>query len=75
MEKKDKMDKIESSKIVEIIKEHKTRPNKDLILALEFIKKDYELTKENLIKLSEHLDKLELSYNTILKEYESRGMV
>jgi hypothetical protein len=69
------MDKVESSKIVEIIKEHKTRPNKDLILALEFIKKDYELTKENLIKLSEHLDKLELSYNTILKEYESRGMV
>ena len=62
------MDKVESSKIVEIIKEHKTRPNKDLILALEFIKKDYELTKENLIKLSEHLDKLELSYNTILKE-------
>ena len=69
------MDKVESSKIVEIIKEHKTRPNKDLILDLEFIKKDYELTKENLIKLSEHLDKLELSYNTILKEYESRGMV
>ena len=69
------MDKVESSKIVEIIKEHKPRPNKDLILALEFIKKDYELTKENLIKLSEHLDKLELSYNTILKEYESRGMV
>jgi hypothetical protein len=69
------MDKVESSKIVEIIKEHKTRPNKDLILALEFIKKDYEVTKENLLKLSEHLDKLELSYNTILKEYESRGMV
>lgn len=69
------MDKIESSKIVEIIKEHKTKPNKDLILALEFIKKDYELTKENIIKLSEHLDKLELSYNTILKEYESRGVV
>ena len=69
------MDKIESSKIVEIIKEHKTRSNKDLVLALEFIKKDYELTKENLIKLSEHFDKLELRYNTILKEYESRGMV
>ncbi len=69
------MDKVESSKIVEIIKEHKTRPNRDLVLALEFIKKDYELTKENLLKLSEHLDKLELSYNTILKEYESRGVV
>ena len=69
------MDKVESSKIVEIIKEHKTRPNKDLVLALEFIKKDYELTKENLLKLSSHIDKLELSYNIILKEYESRGVV
>lgn len=69
------MDKIESDKIIEIIKEHKTRSNKDLILAMEFIKKDHELTKESLLKLSLHLDKLELSYNTILKEYESRGLV
>ncbi len=69
------MDKIESDKIIEIIKEHKTRPNKDLVLAMEFIKKDYELTKESLVNLSLHLDKLELSYNTILKEYESRGLV
>lgn len=68
------MDKIESDKIIEIIKEHKTRSNKDLILAMEFIKKDYELTKESLIKMSLHLDKLELSYNTVLKEYESRGL-
>jgi hypothetical protein len=42
---------------------------------LEFIKKDFELTKENLIKLTNHLDKLEVTYNTILKEYESRGLV
>jgi hypothetical protein len=69
------MDKVESDKIIEIIKEHKTRPNKDLVLAMEFIKKDHELTKESLMKLSLHLDKLELSYNTILKEYESRGLV
>jgi len=69
------MDKVESAKIIEIIKEHKTRSNKDLVLALEFIKKDYEFTKENLIKLSEHLDKLEITYNKILKEYERRGMV
>jgi hypothetical protein len=69
------MDKVESTQIVEIIKEHKSRPNKDLVLALEFIKKDYEFTKENLIKLTEHLDKLEITYNKILNEYESRGMV
>lgn len=69
------MDKIESTKIIEIIKDHKSRSNKDLVLAMEFIKKDFELTKESLINLSLHLDKLELSYNTILKEYESRGLV
>lgn len=76
MEKKElNVEKIESTKVVEIIKDHKTRSNKDLLVALEFIKKDFELTKENLIKLTNHLDKLEVTYNTILKEYESRGLV
>jgi prefoldin subunit 5 len=42
-------------------------------LALEFIKKDFELTKESLIKMTEHLDKLEVAYNTMLKEYTSRN--
>ena len=76
MEKKyNNMDKIESTKVIEIIKDYKSRPNKDLILVLEFVKKDYELTKESLIKLTEHLDKLEITYNTILKEYESINVV
>ena len=76
MEKKGlNIEKIESTKIVEIIKEYKERPNKDLILALEFIKKDFEHTKESLIKMTEHLDKLEVTYNTLLKEYESRSVV
>jgi hypothetical protein len=76
MEKKElNIEKIESTKVVEIIKDYKERSNKDLILALEFIKKDFELTKENLFKMTNHLDKLELTYNTLLKEYESRSVV
>ena len=72
MEKKEpNIEKIESTKVVEIIKDYKSRSNKDLIIVLEFIKKDFEVTKENLIKLTDHLDKLEVTYNTILKEYES----
>ena len=67
--------KVESQQVVEIIKEHKVRTNKDLVLAMEFIKKDFELTKENLIKMTSHLDKLELTYNTLLKEYQSRNVV
>ena len=65
--------KVQSQQVVEIIKEHKVRPNKDLILAMEFIKKDFELTKDALLRLSTHLDKLELSYNALLKEYQSRN--
>ena len=67
------MEKIESGKIVEIIKEYKIRPNNDLKLAMDFIQKDFEISKETLIKLTNHLDKLELSYNTLLKEYQSRN--
>ena len=75
MERKNNIEKVESSKIVEIVKDHKNKSNKELKLAMDFIQKDYNLTKENLIKLTHHLDKLELTYNTIFKEYESRGMV
>lgn len=67
------MEKIDSSKIVEIIKEYKTSTNSDLKLAMDFIQKDFDITKETLIKLTNHLDKLELSYNTLLKEYQSRN--
>lgn len=64
--------KIESNKVIEIIKDYKSRPNKDLTMAMDFIQKDFELTKESIIKLTNHLDKLENSYNTLLKEYQSR---
>ena len=65
--------KVTANDISEIIREHKTRSNKDLVVALEFVKKDFELTKESVLKMTEHLDKLEVAYNTILKEYKSRN--
>jgi hypothetical protein len=65
--------KVTANEIAEIIREHKSKPNKDLVVAMEFVKKDFELTKESVIKMTEHLDKLELAYNTMLKEYKSRN--
>lgn len=62
----------ELSKILEIINEYKTRSNKDLVKAMDFLKKDFDITKENLLKLESHLSKLESTYNTILKEYKKR---
>lgn len=74
MEKKCNMDskKINSNEILKIISERKERPNDDLELAMKYIRTDFDYTKENLLKMSEHLDKLENTYNVLLKEYKTR---
>jgi hypothetical protein len=67
------MDKKEKSeKILQIIKEHKTSSNKDLILAMDYLIEDFEFTKKLVLKGTEQLDRLELTYNTVLKEYQKR---
>jgi hypothetical protein len=65
-------EKVESSKILEIIRNYKDSSNKDLALALQYVEKDFNYTKETLLKMSEHLDKLEYTYNLLHKEYTSR---
>jgi len=64
--------KITSEEILQIISERKERSNNDLELAMKFVKEDFEQTKEVLMKMSLHLDKLENTYNTLLKEHKSR---
>ena len=59
--------KEEAEKVLRIIKDYKSQSNKDLTFAMDFINEDFKS-----IKLSTHLDKLETTYNMILKEYESR---
>jgi len=58
--------------VLEIIQDFKNRPNKDLIKAMDLITQDFEYTKNTLVILSKHLDKLEFTYNKILKEYNNR---
>jgi hypothetical protein len=65
--------RIRSNEILQIIKEHKDRSNKDLKLAMDFIQEDFNMTKESLIKLTHHLDKLENTYNILHKEYTNRN--
>jgi hypothetical protein len=64
--------KEEYEKALEIIKDYKSRSNKELIFAMDKINEDFEFTKKQLIDLSIHLDRLEESYNLILKEYKTR---
>ena len=65
--------KEEIDRVVKIIKECKQSSNKDLQYAMDFINEDFEQTKNTLIKLTHHLDKLENSYNLLLKEYQERN--
>ena len=62
----------ESEKAIEIIKNYKNSSNKDLIFVMDYIQKDFNFTKDMVIKGTEHLDKLEVTYNTVLKEYKKR---
>jgi hypothetical protein len=62
------------NKIKEIIDDFKNKSNKDLIIALDFLSKDFDETKEIVIKLTKRLDKAESLYNKILKEYEARSI-
>ena len=50
----------------------KDSSNKDLLLALQYVEKDFNYTKETLLKMSDHLDKLEYTYNLLHKEYTNR---
>ena len=69
------MTKKDTDKAIEIMKDYKSKSNKDLKFVLDLINEDFELTKTSLLKLSEHLDKLETTYNVILKEYQTRTNV
>ena len=60
-------------KILEIINNYKDKSNQDLMSAMDFLNSDFELTKKKLLELSKYLDSLELTYNTLLKEFKKRN--
>lgn len=69
------MTKKDTEKALDIINDYKSKSNKDLKFVMDLITEDFELTKNTLVKLTEHLDKLETTYNVILKEYQNRTNV
>lgn len=59
-------------RIQDILNDYKSLPNKELEYGMNYINNDFNKTKELIIKLTRHLDGLEVSYNNILKEYNRR---
>jgi predicted RND superfamily exporter protein len=51
----------------------KNIPNSELIKSMDLLTTDFEATKQNIISLTYYLDTVEELYNSILKEYQSRG--
>lgn len=60
-------------KVQEIISDYKNKSNKDITFALDYLNNDFEFTKETILKLTEHLDEVELLYNKLLDEYKLRN--
>lgn len=52
--------------------ELKNLPNSKLVEMLDFLSQEFDDTKEHLINMTYYLDNIELMYNNILKEHESR---
>jgi hypothetical protein len=63
---------MDTEKLKKIILECESQPNSELIKVMDFLKEDFEETKEKLVKLSLHLDGVENLYNKVLKEYKKR---
>ena len=67
------MDIKEAEKIADIVKDYKNKSNKDIVKVLDFLNTEFDETKSKILMLSNYLDKIESTYNTILKEHNSRN--
>lgn len=72
MECQDSMNKENFDKITKQIPEIKDLPNSELINIMDDLSSEFDRVKQNIIDLTFYLDKIELMYNTTLKEYDLR---
>lgn len=64
--------KEKSEKLLNIIKDYKNSSNKDLMMVMDHLQEDFEYTKNIVFRGTEQLDRIENTYNMILKEYQKR---
>lgn len=59
-------------KIEKIILEPSSYSNQELMQCMDILSEEHEKVKDDIIKYTYQLDKLELSYNKLLTEYKER---
>ena len=67
------MTKLELENIISQKSNLKNLPNTVLVNFLQKLSDEFEVTKNEIIGKTHHLDKVEELYNNILKEYQLRG--
>lgn len=63
---------MDKDKILEVVKNVKDKPNKDLIETRDLLYGEHEKTKKLIIDLTHHLDAVAEYYETINKEIGNR---
>lgn len=63
---------METKEIKDILENYKNKPNQSLTEVMDYLKNDFDNTKELIIKLTHHLDITEKEYNKIYEEYKKR---
>jgi hypothetical protein len=66
------MNKLELDNIITQVKNLKNSPNDTLVNSLNLLSEEFDKTKNNILELTYHLDKIEELYNIMIKEIESR---
>jgi hypothetical protein len=60
------------NKFIEESKNKKNLPNKKLVEMMGELANEFEITKKDLINLTQYFDKIEETYDSLLTEYENR---
>ena len=63
---------MDAKEIKDILENYKNKPNQSLTEVMDYLKNDFDNTKELIIKLTHHLDITEKEYNKIYEEFKKR---
>ena len=59
---------------MKFFKDYETKPNKELFDMLTLLKKEFDTTKDTMVKLSRHLDDVESKFKLIEDEIKKRNL-
>jgi len=62
----------EREKINNIVNNLNDSSNSEIVYALDYLNVDFEQTKDAIVRMTKHLDTVEVVYDKLLKELENR---